>query len=133
MLTKTRTIRVKGQRKMHVSVPLAAYDVLMKYAKANGCTLPVAVSIAVDRYSRLPDRPEPASLGTCTATRSDGTQCQHYRMPGQETCSAHGVEYGRILIPLPLELQNKIDRWASQYGVTVNVMIALAIVTTLKD
>ena len=132
MLTKTRTIRVTGQRKMHVSVPLAAYDVLMKYARDNGCTLPVAVSIAVDRYSRLPDRPEPASLGICTATRSDGTQCQHYRMPGQDTCSAHGVEYGRILIPLPLELQNKIDRWASQYGVTVNVMIALSIVTSLK-
>ena len=133
MLTKTKSIRVTGQRKMHVSVPLAAYDVLMRYARDNGCTLPVAVSLAVDRYSRLPDRPEPASLGICTATRSDGTQCQHYRMPGQDTCSAHGVEYGRILIPLPLELQNKIDRWASQYGVTVNVMIALAIVTSLKD
>ena len=133
MLTKTRTIRVTGQRKMHVSVPLAAYDVLKKYAKANGCTMPVAVSIAVDRYSRLPDRPEPASLGLCTVTRADGKRCPHYRMPGQDTCSAHGVEYGRILIPLPLELQTKIDRWASQYGVTINVMIALAIVTSLKD
>jgi len=133
MLTKTSSIRVNGQRKMHISVPLAAYDVLKKYAKDNGCTMPVAVSIAVDRYSRLPDRPEPASLGLCTAIRTDGNRCHHYRMPGQDTCSAHGVEYGRILIPLPMELQTKIDRWSSQYGVTINVMIALAIVTTLKD
>ncbi len=132
MLTKTKTIRVKGQRDMHISVPLAAYNLLREYTKANGCTLTVAISIAVDRYNRLPDRPEPASLGVCTSIRTDGKQCSHYRMPGGDTCSAHGVEYGRIVIALPLELQTKLDRWAAQYGVTVNVMVALAIITTMK-
>ena len=133
MLTKTKSIRVTGQRKMHVSVPLAAYDVLMRYARANGCTLPVAVSIAVDRYSRLVDRPEPATLGVCTATRADGDHCSHYRMPGSDTCSAHGIEACRILVVLPMELQVKVDTWASHYGVNINLMIALAIVTSLKD
>lgn len=133
MLTKTKTIRVKGQRDMHVSIPLAAYKILSDYKKVNGCTLPVAVSIAVDRYSRLVDRPEPATLGVCPATRADGDRCSHYRMPGSDTCSAHGIETCRILVVLPMELQTKIDKWASHYGVNINLMIALAIVTSLKD
>lgn len=132
MLTKTRSIRVSGQRDMHVSIPLTAYNILRDYKKKNGCTLPVAVSIAVDRYSRLPERPEPSSLGVCTSVRADGQPCTNYRMPGSKTCSAHGVESCRVLVVLPMELQTKIDKWAAYYGVHINVMLSLAIITGLK-
>ncbi len=136
MLKKKHTIHVYGQRTIHLSLPVSADKLLSDYMKRNGCQSPVAIAIAIDRYDRLPEKPTPATLEKCGQTRTDGEPCRRCRMPGQATCSHHGAAYVRRTIRLPLELQSKVDQWTAEgakVGATVNLVIALAIMTTMDD
>ena len=135
MLKKRNVIHVYGQRNIHLSLPVAADKLLADYMKRNGCQSTTAVALAIDRYDRLSEKPTPATLEKCGQTRADGKPCQRCRMPGQATCSHHGAAYVRRTISLPLELQNKVDNWTAEgakVGATVNLVIALAIMTTME-
>lgn len=125
------SIRVVGQRNLHLNLPLQSYEKLRSYTDANGCTQPTALAVSIDRYSRLADRPVPATIGACGVIRSDGHPCKEMRMPGYQTCAIHGSEYVFIMATLPMEQQILLDKWSSDYHVTVTYMVALAIMTCL--
>lgn len=130
---KRRTVRTPDQRLMHLSLPIAAVTLLDKYSMTNGVTMTTATIVAMDRFNRMPNRPEPAALGTCTAIRTDKQPCPNLRMPSYTTCNAHGVEMAGVAVTFPMELQTRIDGWAAQYGISANLVVAQAIMEVFGE
>ena len=127
--------RAYGQRTIHLSLPVKADQLLADYMKSNGCQSPTAVSLAIDRYGRLPGKPTPATLEKCGVIRADGKPCHWCKMPGQNTCSLHGAAYVERTVILPMEIQVQLDKFTAEHkesGATVNLVVALAIMTTME-
>lgn len=99
--------RPKGQRQIHINIPLSAYDILEKYRLQNGCQQCMALTLAVERYSGLADSIPPASR-----TKYG---------PGSSTESVN------VIVRLPMELQQWVDKTANQHDTSVNRVFETAI------
>ena len=88
-------------------MPLDVYDHIVTYAHANGHTLTGAYTLAVDRYSRLTDRPAPEKIGA--------GERQQWRMPA-----------------VPVETANTLARLADELDATEVAVVCAAILATLR-
>ena len=105
MPKKIKALPSAKARKMHVSIPLDAYVALETYQRANDCLRSTAVTVAVDRYFRLTDAPDPAPFHR----------------------GRSGPQHVRFLQAFPVELQGKLDRCAAESGTSIGYVVAVAI------
>ena len=94
-------------RRIHMRLPMYIYLKLEAYMSKNHCTRSVACILAVERYSRLQDRPIPPAT------------------------VARNLEYVSFVMRLPLELQTKMDAWCLDANRPMIRMIGCAIEATL--
>lgn len=89
------------KKKFHISLPADAYDKVLAYMQANDCLRSTTITLAVDRYSRLPVQGKPV------ITSYTG--------------------HVRFILALPLELQRQVEQWSRDWQAPVNLVIAQAI------
>lgn len=105
MPKKIKALPNAQARTMHLSLPLDAYLSLEKFQRENDCLRSTAVTVAVDRYFRLTDAPQPATLHRVRS----------------------GPQHVRFLQTFPVELQTKLDRASAELQTSIGYVVAAAI------